>query len=187
MRHRVAGKKLNRDIKHRKALFKNLINALVMHEEIQTTEAKAKAIRGLTDKLISRGKRGSLHARRTIAAFLQNGIAVNKIVDELAPRFKDRISGFTRIIRLGRRRGDNAMVVKMELVEKAAAAETVAPSSSRKKPEVKIKQPKSAEKTPEAAPSDKTKALKFTEAAPSDKTQVSQFTKSSRGGERGVR
>lgn len=119
MRHRVAGKKLNRDIKHRKALFKNLINALIIHEEIQTTESKAKAIKGLTDKLISRGKKGTLHARRTIAAFLQDKKAVNKIVDELGLRFKDRVSGFTRIVRLGKRRGDDAMMVKMELVEKA--------------------------------------------------------------------
>lgn len=119
MRHRVAGRKLNRDIKHKKALFKNLISALIIHEEIQTTESKAKAIKGLTDKLISRGKKGTLHARRTIAAFLQNKKAVNKIIDELGPRFRDRVSGFTRINRLGKRRGDDAMLVKMELVEKA--------------------------------------------------------------------
>lgn len=118
MRHRVAGKKLNRDLKHRKALFKNLISALVINEEIQTTESKAKAIKGITDKLIGRGKRQTLHARKTIAAFLQNRKAVNKIVDELAPRFASRVSGFTRIIRIGRRRGDDAMLVRMELVEK---------------------------------------------------------------------
>jgi len=123
MRHKVKGKKLNRDSKHRKALFKNLINALVMHEEIQTTESKAKAIKGLTDKIISGGKKGTLHARRTIAAFLQDKSAVNKIVDVLGPRFKDRVSGFTRIIRLGERRGDDAMLVKMELVEKAQVVE----------------------------------------------------------------
>lgn len=140
MRHRVAGKKLNRDIKHRKALFKNLINALVMHEEIQTTESKAKAIKGLTDMLISRGKKRTLHARRMIAAFLQNGKAVNKIVDELAIRFADRVGGFTRIIRLGRRRGDNAMVVKMELVEKAAVEEKVKQAAQKKNAQAQAKQ-----------------------------------------------
>lgn len=123
MRHRVAGKKLNRDIKHRKTLFKNLINALVIHEEIQTTESKAKAVKKLVDKLISSGKKGTLHARRTIAAFLQNKKAVNKIVDELSPRFKDRAGGFTRIVRLGKRRGDDAMIVKLELVQKAKVEE----------------------------------------------------------------
>lgn len=137
MRHRVAGKKLNRDIKHRKALFKNLINALVLHEEIKTTESKAKAIKGLTDKLISRGKKGTLHARRTIAGFLQNKKAVNKIVDELGPRFKSRVSGFTRTVRLGKRRGDNAMIVKMELVEKQAHKLKTKPESQEKEDSIK--------------------------------------------------
>ncbi len=118
MRHKVFGKKFNRDIKQRKSLFKNLITSLVMNEEIQTTESKAKAIKGVIDKLIAYGKKGTLHVRRTISAFLQNSHAVNKIVDELGPRFKNRISGFTRIIRIGERRGDNAMIVRLELVEK---------------------------------------------------------------------
>ena len=117
MRHRVAGRKLSRNTKQRKALFKNLINALVTHGAIRTTEAKAKAIKGLVDKLITKGKGGTVHARRLIAAFLQNKEAVNKIVDELGPVFKDRSSGFTRIIRLGKRRGDDAMMVRLELVE----------------------------------------------------------------------
>jgi len=118
MRHRVFGKKFSRDIKQRKSLFKNLITSLVMKEEIQTTESKAKAIKGLADSLIASGKKGTLHVRRTIAAFLQNKKAVNKIVDELGPRFRDRVSGFTRIIRVGERRGDNAMLVRIELIEK---------------------------------------------------------------------
>lgn len=139
MRHRVKGVKLNRDIKHRKALFKNLINALVIHEEIQTTETKAKAIKGLTDKLISRGKKGTLHARRTIAAFLQNKQAVNKIVDELGPRFASRVSGFTKIVHLGNRRGDDAKIVKMELVEKKEVVNTPKKKSEEKHKEKKDK------------------------------------------------
>lgn len=118
MKHRVSGKKLSRNIKQRKALFKNLINALVLHGQVKTTEAKAKAVRGLVDKLITKGKTQSLHSRRLIAAFLQNKKAVNKIVDELAPLFKKRPGGFTRIIRLGKRKGDDAMVVNLELVDK---------------------------------------------------------------------
>jgi large subunit ribosomal protein L17 len=145
MRHRKKGKKLNRDVKHRKALFKNLINALVIHEEIKTTEAKAKAVKNLADKLISRGKKGTLHSRRTIAAFLQNKKSVNKIVDNLGPRFKDRISGFTRIMRLGRRRGDNAMMVKIELVEKAKT-EAKAKSKSKTKEKGQKDQTKKTEK-----------------------------------------
>lgn len=124
MRHRVAGKKLSRSRTHRKALFKNLLSALIMHGEIQTTESKAKAICRLFDKLVTKGKAGTLHARRLVAAFLNNKKAVNKLVDEIAPLFKERPGGFTRIIRLGRRRGDDAMIVKLELVEKPRTAET---------------------------------------------------------------
>lgn len=123
MRHRVAGKKLSRDRKQRKALFKNLISALVIKGEIKTTESKAKAVRRLAEKLITKGRGGTLHARRQIGAFLQNKEAVNKIVDELGPIFKNRPGGFTRIIRLGQRRGDNAPIVRLELVEKPAKKE----------------------------------------------------------------
>jgi len=121
MRHRYFGKKLSRDVKQRKALFKSLVNSLVIHGKIKTTEAKAKAVHGLVDKLITKGKTGTLHSRRLIAAFLQNKKAVNKIVDELGPLFKKRPGGFTRIVRLGRRQGDNAMMVNLELVEKPKA------------------------------------------------------------------
>lgn len=144
MRHRVKGKKLSRTSSQRKALFKGLINALVIHGEIKTTESKAKAVRGLLDKLITKGKKGTLHSRRLIAAFLQNKLAVNRIVDELGPLFAKRTGGFSRMVRLGARRGDNATMVKLELVEKPAAAktkETEVPSdkSSKDKEEKKKK------------------------------------------------
>jgi len=118
MRHRVAGKKLSRNKNHRKALFKNLINALIIHGEIKTTESKAKAVRRLVEKVITKGKSGTLHTRRLIAAFLQNQKVVNKVVDEVAPLFKSRPGGYTRIVRLGKRRGDDTMMVKLELTEK---------------------------------------------------------------------
>jgi large subunit ribosomal protein L17 len=121
MRHRVFGKKLSRSSKHRKALFKNLISALIIHGQIKTTEPKVKAIKGLVDKLIGRAKEGSLHSRRMIAAFLQDKKAVNKLTSELAPLFKSRTSGFTRVLRLGKRKGDNAMMVRIELVDKPEA------------------------------------------------------------------
>lgn len=117
-RHRIAGKKLSRNRRQRKALFKSLINALVLHGQIRTTESKAKAVQGLAEKIISRGRQRTLSVRRLIGAFLQNKKAVNKIVDELAPLFKKRPGGFTRIIRLGKRKGDDAMVVNLELVDK---------------------------------------------------------------------
>lgn len=131
MRHRVSGKKLSLNKDKRKALFKNLINSLIIRGEIKTTEARAKAIRRLVEKLITKGKEQTLHARRLIAAFLQNKKAVNKIVDELAPLFKKRPGGFTRIIRLGERKGDNAPLVRLELVEK--------PPKEEKKPKKEAK------------------------------------------------
>jgi len=119
MRHRVSGKKLSLDRDKRKALFKNLINALIIHRQIRTTETKARVIRPLVEKLITKGKEQTLHARRLIGAFLQNKEAVNKIVDELAPLFRKRQGGYTRIVRLRGRRGDDAPMVRIELVEKA--------------------------------------------------------------------
>jgi len=135
MRHQIKGKKLSRDSSQRKALFKNLINALVIHGEIKTTESKAKAIRGLVDKLITKGKRGTFQARRLVGAFLQNKKAVNKIVDELSPTFKNRPGGFTKIVRLGKRRGDDAMMVKLELLERPKTKE----EEKKKSPDLKTK------------------------------------------------
>jgi len=143
MRHRVAGKKLSRSRSHRKALFKNLLNALILHEEIQTTESKAKAVRRLFDKLVTKGKLGTLHARRLIAAFLNNKQAVNKLVDEITPRFKERPGGFTRIIHLGNRQGDNAPIVKLELVEKPKPKEKEVKRESKKTKEKKDEKNKS--------------------------------------------
>lgn len=151
MRHRVKGKKLSRTSSQRKALFKGLINALVIHGEIKTTESKAKAVRGLLDKLITKGKKGTLHSRRLIAAFLQNKLAVNRIVDELGPLFAKRTGGFSRMVRLGARRGDNATMVKLELVEKPASAKTketkVSSDKSSKGKEEKAKEKKEIKKT----------------------------------------
>lgn len=143
MRHRVAGKKLARSRSHRKALFRNLLSALILHGEIKTTESKAKATRRLFDRLVSKGKSGTLHARRIVAAFLNNKKAVNKLVDEIAPKFKDRPGGFTRMIRLGRRRGDDAMMVKLELVEKPETEEKPVEKKVKKKEKKKDEKNKS--------------------------------------------
>jgi len=117
MRHRVSGKKLGRNRNERKALFKNLTSSLILHGEIKTTEAKAKAIKRLVDKLVTRAKQQTLSARRLLTAFLQDKKVVSRLVDEIAPKFKERQSGFTRILRLGKREGDQAMMVKIEFVE----------------------------------------------------------------------
>ncbi|MBU0619428.1 50S ribosomal protein L17 [Patescibacteria group bacterium] len=132
MRHRKKGRRLGRNTKQRKALFRSLIGHLIIKGEIKTTQAKAKAIKGLTDRLVSKAKQSTLHVRRQILAFLSNKAAANKLVDVIAPLFKDRVSGFTRIIHLGSRRGDNAEMVKVEFVEKPETIEPI--QKSRKKP-----------------------------------------------------
>ena len=118
MRHRVQAKHFNRDSNSRKALFKSLVSSLIQSGEIQTTEPKAKAIKGLVDKLIHKAQEGTINTRRILARFFGRRDVVNQLVDSVAPAMKDRQSGFTRIIRLGKRRGDNTMLVKMELVAK---------------------------------------------------------------------
>lgn len=117
MRHNVFGRKLNRDIKSRQTLFKNLIISLIDKERIETTEARAKAVRGLVDKLINKAKTKTKEAQIIIRAFLGNKNAVEKLVNSIAPRLSGRASGFTRIIRLDNRKGDNAPMVQLEFVE----------------------------------------------------------------------
>jgi|SRR3989339_2180350 len=134
MKHRIADKKLNRDTKHRKALLKNLIASLFEHGEITTTEAKAKAIKGLVDKIIYKAQQGTIATRRVLAGFFGRRSLVNTVVDKVAPAMKDRMSGFTRIVRMGRRRGDNAMLVKMELIKKPEQIEKKEQSKKDSKP-----------------------------------------------------
>jgi large subunit ribosomal protein L17 len=133
MRHRVSGVKLGRNTEQRKSLFKNLLSALFTNGEIQTTEAKAKAIKGIADKLISRAQGNSLPARRLLARFFGKRALVNRLVDEVAPAMKDRKSGFTRIVRLGKRMGDDSMMVRMELITRPAKKEVQAPQAEEKK------------------------------------------------------
>lgn len=117
MRHRVAGRKLGRSSAHRKALFRNLVTDLFRHEQIRTTEAKAKAIRPQAERLVTLAKRGDLHARRLAARDLQDPEILRKLFDELAERYEDREGGYTRIYKLGPRKGDAAPVVLISLVE----------------------------------------------------------------------
>jgi len=118
MRHGRAGWKLNRTPAHRRALFRNLVTALLEHERIRTTEAKAKAMRRLVDRMVTLGKRGSLHARRQALAFVSKPSVVRKLFDELAPRFANRPGGYTRVVRLAVRRGDAARLAIIELTER---------------------------------------------------------------------
>jgi large subunit ribosomal protein L17 len=146
MRHRKAGKKLARSRDQRRALFKNLINALIIHGRIETTEAKAKALKGLVDKVINKAKQGTLHSRRLLLGFLGSKEVVKKAVEDLAPQFTKRVSGFTRIVKLGNRQGDNASLVRIELVEPDVEFSPPKSSSRKTKKVTKTKQPKKEEK-----------------------------------------
>lgn len=121
----MAYQKLGRDSSARKALFRDLVTDLFIHERIQTTEAKAKEVRSIAEKLITLAKRGDLHARRQVAAFVRREAvtseqdAIQKLFTELATRYSERPGGYTRILKLGPRRGDSAPMVYLELVDRA--------------------------------------------------------------------
>ena len=120
MRHRRAGKKLGRDASHRKALYSNLAGSLIVHGRIKTTVTKAKAVKPIAEKMITLGRRGDIHARRQATAFLRSQDVVHKLFSEVAPRFKERPGGYSRIIRIGPRPGDAAEMAYLELVDFSA-------------------------------------------------------------------
>ncbi len=117
MRHKVAGRRLGRSSGHRRALYRNLVTDLLDYEKITTTEAKAKEARSIAEKMITLGKKGGLSSRRQALAFIFEERVVNKVFDYLAPRFAERQGGYTRMTKLGRRLGDGAAMVRLELVE----------------------------------------------------------------------
>jgi len=117
MRHRVAGRKLDRPTGHRVSMYRNLVTDLLRYEKLVTTEAKAKEVRGMAEKIITLGKDGDLQARRQALAFVTDKKVVKKLFDELAPRYADRPGGYTRVVKLGPRLGDGAAMARLELVE----------------------------------------------------------------------
>jgi large subunit ribosomal protein L17 len=131
MRHRVAGVKLNRSPSHRRALFRNLVTALLQHESVKTTDAKAKELKRWGDRMITLGKQGTLHARRRAAALIHGHAVVKKLFDELAPRYQARQGGYTRVTKLGIRAGDAAPISIVELVDRGGATE----DTGKKKPQ----------------------------------------------------
>jgi large subunit ribosomal protein L17 len=118
MRHRVSGRKLNRTSSHRKAMFANMAAALIKHEQIKTTLPKAKDLRPVVDRLITLGKRGTLHARRQALSVLQDRKLTDKLFTALADRYAERPGGYTRVLRAGFRYGDAAPMAFIELVDR---------------------------------------------------------------------
>ena len=124
MRHLKAGRKLNRTAAHRKALLRNLLKALVLREQVRTTDAKAKELRCWADRMVTLGKKNSVHARRLAFAYLGSRKLVQRLFDEVAPRFHGRAGGYTRVLKIGPRRGDAAPVSLVEFTERASTPPT---------------------------------------------------------------
>jgi len=118
MRHRMGARKLNRTSSHRKAMLSNMAVSLLTHEQITTTLPKAKELRRVADKMITLGKRGTLHTRRQAFSFLRDDEAVLKLFGTLADRYKERSGGYTRVLKAGYRYGDNAPMAVIELVDR---------------------------------------------------------------------
>ncbi len=144
MRHNKSGKRLGRNSSHRSAMMRNMVTSLILHEKITTTDSRAKELRKVAERMITLGKRGDLHARRQALAVIRERKVVAKLFDMVAPRYKDRPGGYTRIIKVGSRLGDNAPQSIIELVEegftpkpskKAAVAKVDAPAPKVEKVE----------------------------------------------------
>jgi large subunit ribosomal protein L17 len=149
MRHGVAGVKLGRSTAHRRALFRNLVTALLEHEAVRTTDAKAKELKRWGDRMITLGKQGTLHARRRAGAIIMRPAVLKKLFDEIAPRYAARHGGYTRVVKLGIRHGDAAPVSLVELVERAGAE---AETAGKKKPRQRRDQGKGKAKSGAAEP-----------------------------------
>ncbi len=119
MRHRVDRRKLGRTTSHRLAMLRNMITSLFEHEQIKTTEAKAKEAKRVADKMVTLAKRGDLHARRQALAFIRQKKVVHKLFEEIGKRYVNRNGGYTRVIKMGYRKGDGARMAILELVERA--------------------------------------------------------------------
>lgn len=151
MRHRKSGRKLGRNTSHRKAMMRNMVTSFFDCEKITTTDARAKELRKMAEKLITMARRGDLHSRRLIMQVVRDNKITAKLFDTIAPRYADRPGGYTRIIKLGLRAGDNAALSRIELVEEEVAAKPKKKKAPAKKVAKKVEAP--VEETPvEEAP-----------------------------------
>lgn len=150
MRHQKKTVKLGRTAEHRKALLSNQICSLIAHSRIKTTLAKAKAVRPLADKMVSLGKKNSLHARRMAFAVLRQKDAVKKLFDEIAPRAANRNGGYTRIIKLGQRKSDAAQVAFIEWVDAVVAEEPAEEKGKKGKTTKSAAEKKAGKSKPES-------------------------------------
>jgi large subunit ribosomal protein L17 len=161
LRHRRRRGKLARPAAHRVALLRNLVTSLLDHEQIETTDPRAKELKRVADQMITLGKRGDLHARRQAAAFIRERDVVTKLFDELAPRFAARPGGYTRVLKSRIRVGDAAPLSIVELVDRSTGEEAAPPPPEKKKAKKKAEEPAAEKKTrAKKAPAKKAAAAK---------------------------
>ena len=178
MRHGKAGTKLGRTPSHRKAMFRNMVTSLLQHERIVTTEVKAKEIGRLTEKMITLGKRGDLHARRQAVAFIRSNEVVKRLFSEYAQRYASREGGYTRVLKLEPRAGDNAPMALVELVDRPITEskekkEAKVKKETKPKKETKAKKEAKEKKTEEKAEKEEAKPKK---KAPAKKAATKEDT-----------
>jgi large subunit ribosomal protein L17 len=183
MRHAVKGRKLGRTSSHREALFRNQLQSLVEKEKIITTLPKAKELRPIAERVITRGKHGTLHDRRWVLRWVLKRDLVKKVFDDIAPRFTERPGGYLRIVKLGPRQGDGAEMAVLELVEREAAAAAPEPEPKKTKEpkpkkEAKDSKPKAAETKPKPKREPKKEAPKKVSTKKEGRAQVSTPKKS---------
>jgi len=152
MRHGFKGRKLGRTSSHREALFRNQLQSLVEKEKIITTLPKAKELRPIAERVITRGKHGTIHDRRWVLRWVLKRELVKKVFDDIAPRFEERPGGYLRIVKLGPRQGDGAEMAVLELVERESVAAEAEPAKDAKKDTKKAKEPKAKKDAKAAAP-----------------------------------
>ena len=142
MRHKIAGRKLGRNPAHRRSLLRNLVTSFLEHERLVTTLPKAKELRPLAEKMITLGKRDTLHARRQVQSYLLSDVITKKVFDTIAPRFSDRPGGYSRIVRLGPRVGDGADMAVIELLGSELAVKKAGRAEAEKDEKEKQKEKK---------------------------------------------
>jgi large subunit ribosomal protein L17 len=163
MKHRVVGRRLDRTTEHRTAMLRNMVTSLFRHEKIVTTTPKAKELKRFADKMVTLAKKGTAHARRIANREVKDVEVLTKLFNGLAERFKARPGGYTRIVRVGRRAGDNAEMSVIELLDRAPAEAPEAEEEGGKKAKAKAEKPAKAEKA-EKKPAKKKPAKKAEQA-----------------------
>jgi len=180
MKHRVAGRRLDRTTAHRTAMFRNQVTSLLRHERIQTTTPKAKELKRIFDKIITLGKKGTAHARRIAFRDVRDGEMMDKLFGPLAERLATRAGGYTRIIHVGRRHGDNADMSLIEIVDRDPAAAGKGDAEEAKP--VKAPKTEKAPKTDKAPKSEKKPEKKSDKKAPAaDKAPKAKAKKAAKG------